>query len=179
MVSAGRFEELLLRRPVSVGDFVYVPERTVHAVGPGLLVCEVQQSSDTTYRVWDWDRTGADGRSRELHLDKALQVMTAPYDPAVTETALPPVDVTGGRRQELVKGQHFEVTLHQVSGAGYRVTLPGYEVCSVLDGSGVVRWGGDEHPLRAGDHLVIPADAQEVELDGRLTVLCSRPAAGG
>jgi mannose-6-phosphate isomerase len=179
MVAAGQFEELLLRRPVAAGDFVYVPSGTVHAVGPGLLVCEVQQSSDTTYRVWDWDRTDAEGQARELHLDKAMRVMSAPYDPAVTATALEPVEVTGGVQRTLVQGPHFEVTLHQVAGSGYRVTLPGYELCSVLDGSGTVGWAGEDHPLRAGDHLVIPADAYEVELNGPVTVLCSRPAAVG
>ena len=176
LVDAGRWDEVLLRRPVAAGDFVYVPSGTVHAIGPGLLVYEVQQSCDTTYRVWDWDRRDSAGRLRELHLDKAKRVMSAPYDPAVTDTAGPVEQVPGGRRRCLVRSEFFAVTSHEVDGVGYRTRFPTYELCTVVAGEGTVRWAGEEHPLRAGDHLVLPADAGEVALSGRLTLLTSGPA---
>ncbi len=175
MIDEGRWDELLLRRPVAAGDFVYVPSGTVHAVGPGLLVCEVQQSCDTTYRVWDFDRRDDAGRLRDLHLDKAKRVLHAPYDPATTGTAAPPVPRPGGRRRHLVSGPFFEVALHEVRGDGYRVAFPSWEVCTVTDGAGSVRWDGQEHPLRAGDHLVLPADAGEVTFGGSVTVVTSHP----
>jgi mannose-6-phosphate isomerase len=175
-VDAGRWDEVLLRRPVVAGDFVYVPSGTVHALGPGLLVCEVQQSCDTTYRVWDWDRTDADGVARELHLDKAKRVMTAPHDPDLTSTAGPVQDVTGGRRRTLVDGPLFRVVLHEVDADGYRVAFPSYEACTVLAGSGTLSVGGVAHALRAGQSLVLPAQAGEVELAGTLTLLSCGPA---
>jgi mannose-6-phosphate isomerase len=175
LVDEGRWDELLLRRPVSAGDFVYVPSGTVHAVGPGLLVYELQQNSDTTYRVWDFDRRDAEGRPRELHLDKAKHVLTAPYDAQTTDTAVEPVEVASGRRRALVSGPFFEVALHEVTSEGYRVRFPTYELCTVTAGTGSIRWNGQEHYLRAGDHLILPADAGEVRLDGHLTLVSSHP----
>jgi len=61
--------------PVAVGDFFYVPSGSIHAIGSGITLCEIQQNSGVTYRVWDWNRTDSTGRSRELHLDKALDVI--------------------------------------------------------------------------------------------------------
>jgi mannose-6-phosphate isomerase len=172
---AGRWEELLVRRPVRAGDFVHVPTGTVHALGPGVLVCEVQQTSDTTYRVWDFDRRDADGHVRELHLDKAKRVLKAPYDPGTTQTAGEPVDCPGGRRRSLVRGAQFEVTLHEVTGAGYRAAFPSYELLTVTDGAGSMAWDSEEYPLRAGDHVVLPADADDVAFAGQLTIVSSRP----
>ena len=175
-IDAGAWDALLRRRPVAPGDFVHVPSGTVHAVGPGILVCEVQQSSDTTYRVYDWDRTDDAGRPRELHLDKAKQVMTAPYDPVSTDTAAPPVAVSGGRRRDLVASAHFAVVLHEVRGDGYTVALDGYALWTVVAGSGVATLDGEPTPLRAGDHLVVPAGTGSVLVAGELTVVDSRPA---
>ncbi len=179
LVDEGRWDELLLRRPVSAGDFVNVPSGTVHAVGPGLLVYEVQQNCDTTYRVWDFDRRGDDGRARDLHLDKAKRVLTAPYDATTTDTAGEATQVPGGRRTTLVSGPFFEVTLHEVAGTGYSVRFPTYELCTVTNGTGSLQFGNQAHPLEAGDHLVLPAEAGEVRLDGTLTLVSSRPVLRG
>ena len=175
LLDDGRWDDLLVRRPVAAGDFVHVPSGTVHAVGPGLLVYELQQSSDTTYRVWDFDRRGADGELRELHLDKAKQVLTVPHDAPATETRQPPVEVPGGRRSLLVDGPLFSAVLHEVTGAGYAVTVPGYLLCTVVAGAGTLRWDDEEHDLSAGDHLVLPADAGEVALEGELVLIAARP----
>jgi mannose-6-phosphate isomerase len=181
MIDAGRWDELLLRRQVAKGDFVYIPSGTVHAVGPGLLVCEVQQNCDTTYRVYDFDRTDAAGNRRALHLDKAKRVITVPWDPASIEAG----DRTGARQpggltRTLLSGPIFDVTLHEVAGDGYRASFPGYELCTVTGGAGRVAWvdqGADqEYDLRAGDHLILPADAGQVTFSGELTIVSSHPS---
>lgn len=74
-LAEGRAGELLERVPVSRGDVVYIPGGCVHTIGAGGLILEVQQSSDTTYRVFDWNRLGADGRPRELHIEQAMKVI--------------------------------------------------------------------------------------------------------
>ena len=61
--------------PVKKGDFFYLPAGSVHAIGKDILLCEVQQSSDITYRVWDWNRVGSDGKPRDLHVEKAKAVL--------------------------------------------------------------------------------------------------------
>lgn len=71
-VSDGRFEELLVRHEAKKGDVFFIPGGLVHAIGDGVRLYEVQQSSDTTYRLYDWNRVGTDGRPRELHVEKSL-----------------------------------------------------------------------------------------------------------
>jgi mannose-6-phosphate isomerase len=176
MIDAGKWDELLLRRTVVPGDFVYVPTGTVHAIGPGILVCEVQQNCDTTYRVYDFDRPDADGNLRELHLDKAKRVLRAPYDPATTDTAGPVEDVPGGARRTLVRGEFFEATQHEVVGDGYTVSFPAYELATVTDGAGSMTVGGAAYPLAAGDHFIVPAGGGAVTFSGTLTLVSSHPA---
>lgn len=71
-VESGKFEELLVRHEAKKGDAFFIPGGLVHAIGDGALIYEVQQSSDTTFRLYDWNRVGADGRPRELHIEKSL-----------------------------------------------------------------------------------------------------------
>ena len=176
MVRAGRWDELLERRRVRAGDFVYVPTGTVHAVGPGLLIYEVQQNCDTTYRVYDFDRAdAATGQPRELHLDKALQVLRAPYDPATTDTAEAPQDVAGGRRQRLVHGPFFTATRHLVRGDGYAFASPTFEAWTAVDGRGTMNVRDELHPVAAGDHFVLSAAVGEVAFSGDLTLISCRP----
>src|SRR5262249_52399588 len=71
-IAERRVKDVLQYVSVAPGDFVFMPAGMVHALGPGLLIYELQQTSDITYRVYDWDRVGLDGKPRELHLEKAL-----------------------------------------------------------------------------------------------------------
>ena len=74
-VTSGRFEELLVRHEVKFGDVFFIPGGLVHAIGDGVKLYEVQQSSNTTFRLYDWGRVGADGKPRELHIEKGLQAI--------------------------------------------------------------------------------------------------------
>ena len=74
-VKSGRFEELLVRHEAKKGDAFFIPGGLVHAIGDGALIYEVQQSSDTTFRLYDWNRVGADGKPRELHVAKSLEAI--------------------------------------------------------------------------------------------------------
>ena len=99
--------ELLSWVPAKTGDCFFIPAGTVHAIGAGLMVAEVQQSSNLTYRVYDYGRVGADGRPRDLHIDKALAVARRepPKDPVgPTE---PERAVAGGRIQPLFSCDKF------------------------------------------------------------------------
>ena len=74
-VKSGRFEELLVRHEAKKGEAFFIPGGLVHAIGDGTLIYEVQQSSDTTFRLYDWNRVGADGKPRELHVSKSLEAI--------------------------------------------------------------------------------------------------------
>jgi len=86
-VKSGRFEELLVRHEAKKGEAFFIPGGLVHAIGDGTLIYEVQQSSDTTFRLYDWNRVGADGKPRELHVEKSLQAIdySLPVPQAATD----------------------------------------------------------------------------------------------
>ena len=73
-IQRNRLEALLVYAEVKTGDVLYIPANTIHALGPGILIYEIQQASDVTYRLYDWGRLGLDGQPRELHIDKGVQV---------------------------------------------------------------------------------------------------------
>ncbi|HEY8744232.1 MAG TPA: type I phosphomannose isomerase catalytic subunit [Chloroflexota bacterium] len=103
----GSIEQDLAYLPVQAGDVVLVPAGTIHAIGAGIVLYEVQQTSSTTYRLYDWNRRGPDGKSRELHLDKAAQV--ASLTPPAQEKVTPrdPGRQAGAPQQELVRCPYF------------------------------------------------------------------------
>ena len=127
----GSIEDLLMWHPVTAGDFFYIPAGTVHTIGAGVSLIEVQQASDITYRLYDY------GRPRELHLDEALAVAKlAPYDTKFRKRLAP----TG--RQLLVEGPHFE--LHYVDGsAGEEARTFTGETALILPLEGSVSVGGE------------------------------------
>jgi mannose-6-phosphate isomerase len=125
------------------GDCLFIPSGRVHAIGAGLLIYEIQQNSDTTYRVFDWNRVGLDGKPRALHVQESLQSIDfADFEPQVQQIA---ADGT------LVKCDFFDVRLCDKAGsageAGECVTL------AVV--SGKISVGGTI--LKAGDFALIPA----------------------
>jgi len=103
----GQLEPFLHTLPVKAGDHVCVPAGSLHAIMDGLIIAEIQQNSDTTYRVYDWNRVGADGRSRPLHIDKALDVIN--FEQVEPEVAAPKLieDCSGIRRSLLCRNQYF------------------------------------------------------------------------
>ncbi len=129
----GRLEPFLHRVPVQAGDHVCVPAGTLHAILGGLLIVEIQQNSNTTYRVYDWNRVDAAGRPRPLHVDKALDVINfAQVAPGIC----PPLLVAAGdgvRRWELCRNRYFVTE---------RVELaPGAVVRGCCDGTTLEIWG--------------------------------------
>lgn len=162
---AGTLASLLRRLPVGIGDVVVNPAGTVHALGPGLVVYEVQQSADVTYRMDDHGRLGDDGRPRELHLDDALAV--ARWTPG--EAPAPAAVARGPGRTELARTPAF-VLEAVVAGGG-----PSWEVrgsaCELLThlgegGDVALAWSSGALPLRPWDTLLLPAGLGPVRVDG-------------
>lgn len=147
--------------PVKKGDVFYIPAGTIHAICRDIVVAEIQQSSNVTYRVYDYGRVGADGKPRKLHIDEALDV-----------TRLTPP------RTDYDFGGHLVRSLFTAD----VVTSPALLCCDdesflsvlVLEGEGNLCCGEDEMPCRKGDSLFIPADSGRVRLTGDLRALCTR-----
>ncbi|MFB9326408.1 mannose-6-phosphate isomerase, class I [Paenibacillus aurantiacus] len=171
MIQDGQWDALLTRIPVKPGDFFYVPSGTIHALGRGIVVLETQQSSDTTYRVYDYDRRDKDGNLRELHLEKAIDVSTVPqaYEPIAYETQTR----EGITITSFVSNAFFTVEKWDVSGRAQLAARERYTLVSVIAGAGSLRIQGGEYTLRKGDHLILPAGFGSFELDGELTLITS------
>lgn len=150
---SGAIENLVEWFPVQAGDTVFVPAGTVHAIGAGLTICEIQQNSDTTYRLYDY------GRPREVHLEEALAV--ASLGPPAHRPK-PAGDLEDGDLKRLITCPYFTTDL---LAASREVLLTGprrmFRLLLVLEGRGIV--GGQ--PYRAGDCFFLPETAGEVRVD--------------
>ncbi|HWI66401.1 MAG TPA: type I phosphomannose isomerase catalytic subunit [Symbiobacteriaceae bacterium] len=170
-VRSGQVEGVLRYIPVQAGDVFYVPSGTIHALGAGTVVAEVQQSSDTVYRVYDYNRPGLDGKPRELHVEHALRV--ARYD--TPAAAFRPAAPAANEWQRLTESEFFTVERASVAGTWRQATDGGsFDALLVLSGEGSVAWGGGREALRAGQALLVPASLGAYELSGAFTVMRSR-----
>ncbi|MBL8890125.1 MAG: hypothetical protein JNL67_09110 [Planctomycetaceae bacterium] len=179
----GRLRHVLHSFEPKIGDCIYIPAGTIHAIGAGLLVAEVQQASDTTYRLYDWDRVGDDGKPRALQVPQALAVANFQIGPV---DAAPPIELplyepsrsgTNGRRQSLVQCPYFRLERITLTGT---MSLPTNQ-CQILIGlhgcgrlcpqeSSDLLSGLSQRTIRRGDSVLIPYACEP------LTLQCDEPA---
>ncbi len=161
-IENGTLDQLLQRIPVAAGDTLFVPAGTVHAINAGILLFEIQQKSDLTYRVYDYNRRDNQGKLRELHIDRALDVMD--YRAATAAKVAP--QPLGPGRGLLVECPYFVMerwTLDQPQDA---TTDPGsFEILTVIDGSVVLVTDGNEVPRQRGESVVVPANTGRYRLE--------------
>ncbi|CAO0822488.1 mannose-6-phosphate isomerase [Desulfarculales bacterium] len=158
----GGLPDLLARVPAQAGDTFHLPAGTVHATGPGLVIFELQQASDVTYRFCDWDRPGSDGQPRALHQDKAMAViaLNGPGGPCPSRL----LAEQPNRLELLVEDPHFALLKVRAS-APYRPDWGGrrLRVLTVLAGHG--RWQGVQAPaLAPGQTWLLPAGLENLLL---------------
>lgn len=172
MIESGDWEHLLTKIPVKAGDFFYVPSGTMHAIGKGIMILETQQSSDTTYRVYDFDRKDAQGNLRELHIDKSIDVLSIgkPANSVPETLRLKYMDST-----LLVSNPFFAVYKWLVMGPVTIKRSAPYLLVSVLSGSGHLMLDHQVYSLKKGDHFILPNSASSWEFDGNLEIIASHP----
>lgn len=162
------FADILQTIPAIPGGAVFVPGGRVHAIGEGCLILEIQQNSNTTYRLYDWDRTDAEGNSRELHIDKALQVIDW------KNNGDPHCEVIGSTIQSC---EFFQLDRHELTEETPFANLgKSFHALFVAEGQGVIRWADGEDELSKGESWLVPAGLGDFELipDGdTMTVLCT------
>lgn len=163
-VEATTLEDYVRHVPIRTGDVVFTPPGTLHAINNGLLLFEIQQKSDLTYRVYDYGRRDpATGRLRTLHLDKALDVMryTPLSHPKATPLALEPDE----SRMLLVACQHFAVELWHMQREHVLVPhLDTMEILTVIKGTANLTWAEGTIPLDIGDSVILPAALEQVSV---------------
>ncbi len=167
-IREGRLTDILNRVPVKRGDVFFIPAGTVHAIGAGILICEIQQNSNTTYRVYDYNRRDKNGNLRPLHVEKALAVSDLSKSPELP--AIP-----DGEDVLLAACGYFEVRRLRFGGEG-AITATGesFTALTVTEGEGVLAHDGGEIPFRKGDTLFIPAQENTFGVTGTCEMIQSR-----
>ncbi|HQP90823.1 MAG TPA: hypothetical protein PLK51_07570, partial [Bacteroidales bacterium] len=149
---------------VSPHSYIYTPAGTVHALGPGLFLAEIQQSSDITYRIYDWDRPQDIDNPRPLHIDKALQVID--YDAQLEDLLYQPF--LADKTVNLFNGKDF-VTNRIVLSAGKEIIknvelFDSFFAYLFLNGNGEISVNGHQLDFIAGDCCMIPASFTEIQI---------------
>ncbi|WP_338552504.1 type I phosphomannose isomerase catalytic subunit [Paenibacillus sp. KS-LC4] len=170
-IAEGRIMDTLQEVPVQAGDAFYIPAGTVHALCAGVVVAEIQQNSDTTYRLYDYDRLGLDGELRDLHIEDSLNVIA--YDGAGA-SRMTTDGVADGEWLTIASSPYFIVEKGIIrSAAAYETPATSFVILIVAEGSGKLKWADGELALAAGQAYLLPASLGGYELDGSLTVIRS------
>ncbi|TBL69317.1 type I phosphomannose isomerase catalytic subunit [Paenibacillus thalictri] len=170
-IAENRIMDCLNEVPVQAGDSFYIPAGTVHALCSGVLVAEIQQNSDTTYRIYDYDRPGLDGKPRELHIEDSLNVIAykgAGATRMTTELS------QSGEWLTLAQSPYFVTEKGLVQGDwSLSTSADSFVIHVVCEGSGSIRWADGELAAAAGQCFLIPASLGSYSLHGDMTVLRS------
>ena len=171
-IENGQWDRLLRKMPVKRGDFIFVESGTIHAIGKGITILETQQSSDTTYRVFDYDRTDAAGNKRDLHLDKAIAVTTVPDQ--TEPVAVKAESKNGGEFTTLISVPEFTVSHHLIHGSGYSLAEQDrFQLLTVTEGRGTITADGETVDLKKGDHYIITRGTQDITASGEMEWITS------
>jgi len=149
--------EILNKVMIKKGDVFFIESGTIHAIGKGAFICEVQQNSNKTYRVYDYDRRDKNGNARELHIDKALDVTTL----------APSKEYKTDRPNILAKCKYFTVEKFNCEGTGYiELSKDCFRSIIVLSGNATLKAGDTELDIKKGDSIFIPAQDGRAEIKG-------------
>ena len=175
-IANGTIMKLLQKVPVKKGDLFFIEAGTIHAICAGTLVAEIQENSNLTYRLYDYDRTGIDGKKRELHIEKALQVAnlkssTEPKQP------LRVLRYRKGMASELLcRCKYFEVYRMIINTerrqiVHYRADEISFRVLLCVNGCGIIRFENEEIIFYKGDCIFVPADSVTLSIHGQAQFL--------
>ena len=169
MIEEKRWKDFIREIPVRKGDFFQINPGCVHAIKGGTLVLETQQSSDITYRVYDYDRL-SDGKPRQLHIKESIDVIEAPF--REDQNALPAVvkETDSGRKVHLVTCAYYTADKIDTTGRYTENFGDSFANVSILDGEGSV----NGIPVSKGQHFIVPAGFGDVIFEGALSMICSQ-----
>jgi mannose-6-phosphate isomerase len=180
-IADGTVAECFHRVAVKVGDVMFLPSGRVHALGGGIVLFEIQQNSDTTYRVFDWNRVGLDGRPRELHIAQSLaSIDFSDIEPSLAPDRFTPLTV-GVEIRALAEHPAFKIVLHRYQAGAHLTFAPGkLRLVASVDGTFRLSAAGREVDLSAGGFGLIPAAVECVcstTVGGQLIVVEESSAA--
>lgn len=167
-IASNTLEDQLIYAEVKAGDVLYMPAGTVHALGPGIVIYEVQQSSDLTYRLYDWGRMGLDGKPRPLHIEKGVQVSNVSSFPVMSHAV-------ASESEPIIRGEFFTTYLHQLDDHMLSLDTHGtdFHALTCTAGEVNVSGGSDTVALKHGQTALIPAGLGHYTISGTGSVLRS------
>lgn len=173
-VQDGSLSKHLQKVPVHKGDVFFIPAGTIHAIGGGALIAEIQENSNVTYRVYDYNRRDKDGNLRPLHFNKAMEVLNMASSMDVRQKPRLMRYYPGCSREILCRCQHFDTERIQVSqGFAFSVYSESFQILLCLDGEAGLETEGNTKPLRfkKGDCIFLPAGIGRCHVVGRAEML--------
>lgn len=172
-LAEGTVEECLYQYDPEPGDCVLIPAGTVHAISEGILLAEIQQMSNLTFRLHDWGRLDSNGLPRETHVDQAMRVIDFARGPVKPHFPELLQDDEEHEICEMGQCEHFRILGHTVTAPFTVQTGDRFQILMTLEGDGHSEWNGQREPLKQGDTLLLPASAGEVRIipDNRQVLL--------
>lgn len=174
-IQDGTICEVLNKVPVVPGDVFFIQPGTIHAIGAGITIAEIQQNSNTTFRVYDYARCDAQGNPRQLHIERALDVMD--YHPIIPEECKDNsmVKTENFVLWEMFSCSHFKAYCIHLNGA-ISLCTEGISFHHLLcvDGQGIIRQDERDYPIRCGESYFIPAAVSRYQIEGACKILLSR-----
>ncbi len=171
-VKKNDYSSVLRRVKVKRGESYFIPAGLAHAIGGGILIAEIQQNSDLTYRIYDYDRVGADGKKRQLHVTQALDVVR-PFTKEETN-AVRYARGTANDCECLANAEYFSVFRIKLDGErSFTADKKSFHCLLAVDGNATIISAGKEYSITRGECVYIPANMGEYTLRGSATVLLS------
>ena len=167
LINERKWKEVLKEVPAKNGDFFFVPAGTVHAIKKGCLILEIQQASDVTYRLYDYDRKDKDGNLRDLHIEKSIEAIKLNDIENKTETS-----VDGDLRlTKLTDNDFFQVRKYEIKGNKSFNRDSDYLIEAVIDGAGELIVDGEKYQIKKGDFFILTNLVSSYEFAGDLTIV--------
>ena len=173
-VDTGELGHVMNRVKVKAGDCYFIPSGMLHAIGGGILIAEIQQNSNTTYRVYDHGRVGADGKPRELHVDKALDV-TATEPPKAAYGQPESINMTGMWKTPLAECSYFSTEKYDIFRSLTVGSADTFCHILVLEGEADIVYVGENiiH-VKKGSSVFVPAGADMCEIKGKCSIILTK-----
>lgn len=166
MINEERWNELIRVCPIKPGDFFHIEPGCLHAIKGGTLLIETQQSSDITYRVYDYDRL-SNGKKRPLHIKQSIDCITAPHRDYKFEQKT--VELSGAKIMTYVVCRYFTLEKWEIEDTYEFVNNKSFINISVIEGEGILN--GEK--IKKGDHLIVTSKAQGCKVEGKVTLIAS------
>lgn len=160
------YDHLLNSFAIEEGDFFYIPSGTLHAICSGSLIYEAQQSSDITYRVYDYHRKDQNGNERQLHVKQSIDVTNVPAN-IEHEKTFQKEGIQNGTKTTYIQSKYFSVDCYQMTGENVVKNDAPFQMVSIIDGAGKI----DQREATKGDHFLICSDQKETRFDGTMDVM--------